>query len=65
MSQFNGVTGYDGATAKRRKSSAAKVNRCVGQCTTTEVGFTLEQLHAMVNLFSAMIESHEANRGTK
>lgn len=44
--------------AERRKSCAALVNLCVDHCTSTEVGFTLEQVHAM-------IDSHEASRGTK
>ena len=58
-----GFTPYTDADI--RKSCAARVDACVKMCTLPEVGFTLEQVRAMAHLFKAMIDSHEANRGTK
>lgn len=57
------MMGDERENSEQRKSCAVVVTRCVEHC--TEAGFTLEQVHAMVGLFSAMIDSHEANRGTK
>lgn len=50
--------------AEQRKSCAEAVTRAEDHM-VNNAGFSSHQVKAMAHLFSAMIDSHEANRGTK